>query len=559
MEQPSSGPIPVPLDFPVHWDDPADERLFWTQDRLHFPDAMTPLDFSIIEQVMDAGFNAAMRAYDIPIAIRDLHINTYLYVAVQSADAQCADTPPSEAKLRDAIGNLQDLWERRWLPELQEHRAYWEAFDLRGATMPALLAHLHETEGRLRRAWEIHFLLFCPMLVAIGEFTDGYQDLFDAAGPFDAYALLGGFESKTVDSGRLLWELSRTALASPVVRQVCTDNAASDVVAVLSACPEGQAFLADLDAYLALYGQQQGDKVSLNHPFWIEDPTPAIRNLQAYITQPNRDVSAEMAQAVARREEGVARVRERLHTYPLPVVEHFEFLLKAAQVGYRLKEEHIYWLDATVTYQTRRLVLEIGQRLAHAGIIEGRDDVFYLHLDEVQEAAATPSALDRRAVIKARQAMQQQFAARTPPPALGTLPSGPPPDSPVIRMFFSVEGDMPPPSERPDEVRGNAGSPGVVQGVAKVVRVLADAAKLAPGDILVAVTTAPAWTPLFGSVGAVVTDSGGILSHCAVVAREYGIPAVVGTGVATTVIQDGQTIEVDGNAGVVRILCSKHV
>ena len=103
-------------------------------------------------------------------------------------------------------------------------------------------------------------------------------------------------------------------------------------------------------------------------------------------------------------------------------------------------------------------------------------------------------------------------------------------------------------------MRGNSGSPGKAQGHARVIRSLAEAGKLQPGDVLVAETTAPPWTPLFATAAAIVTDTGGILSHCAIVAREYGIPAVVGTGMATATFIDGQLIEVDGDAGLVRSL-----
>jgi pyruvate,water dikinase len=106
----------------------------------------------------------------------------------------------------------------------------------------------------------------------------------------------------------------------------------------------------------------------------------------------------------------------------------------------------------------------------------------------------------------------------------------------------------------PTELRGNAGSPGKVSGTARIIRSLDEADRLHPGDILVTEFTAPPWTPLFATVAAVITDAGGILSHCAVVAREYGIPAVVGTGRATATIRDGQQVEVDGNAGLVRLL-----
>jgi len=131
--------------------------------------------------------------------------------------------------------------------------------------------------------------------------------------------------------------------------------------------------------------------------------------------------------------------------------------------------------------------------------------------------------------------------------------NGPPPDDPMGRFFGKFFGGPPPAAEAPDVLKGNAGSPGTVRGPAKVIRSLADAGKLRAGDVLVAETTAPPWTPLFATAAAIVTDSGGVLSHCAVVAREYRIPAVVGTGRATTTIRDGEIVEVDGDAGLVRI------
>ena len=557
MPQPQPDVIPVPLDFPVNWKHPDEKQLLWTQDRLHCPDAMTPLDFSFI-QIIDGGIDKAAQVYDIPIVTYDRHINSYLYIAVvpqeSSPDEMAAQAQRSEEKLKDAMGNLGELWEKEWLPEIQQCMVYFEEYDLRGAHIPALLEHLNETERRLHRVWEIHFLLIIPTMLVISEFADMYQDLFSDASEFDAYELLVSFENRTVESGQLLWKLSRKALASPTLRQVFAENPASNVIAKLSESADGKAFLAELNGYLELYGHR-ADKITLNYPCWIENPTPVIKNLQDYIAQPERDLLAEMEKIAARREQRIEEVREQLQGYPQPIVQQFEFFLEAAQVGNILKEEHGHWIDFKVFYQTRQILLEIGRRLAEAGIIDVRDDVFYLYLNELKEVVARQAGdQELHSLIDERKAIEQRFAALTPPPMLGTFPSDPPPDDSISRMFLKIEGNTPPPSEVPNELRGNAGSPGVVQGTAKVVRVLAEAQKLEPGDILVAEATAPPWTPLFASVGAVVTDSGGILSHCAVVAREYGIPAVVGTGTATTVIQDGQTVEVNGNIGMVRIV-----
>jgi pyruvate,water dikinase len=136
-----------------------------------------------------------------------------------------------------------------------------------------------------------------------------------------------------------------------------------------------------------------------------------------------------------------------------------------------------------------------------------------------------------------------------PPPALGTRPPVEE-DNPMVSKFFGA-----PPPENPDPriINGNAASAGKVTATARVILTLDDADRLRPGEILVCPATMPPWTPLFAVAAGVVTDHGGVLSHTAIVAREYQIPAVVGTKVATTLISDGQTITVDGTAGTVKL------
>jgi pyruvate,water dikinase len=149
----------------------------------------------------------------------------------------------------------------------------------------------------------------------------------------------------------------------------------------------------------------------------------------------------------------------------------------------------------------------------------------------------------------------EYFRSVPVPPALGTPLAGGAPTDPVNRALFKFFGFLgAEPLTQPGDaiIRGSRGSPGKVRGSARVIRSLAEAGKLQPRDVLVVPTTAPPWTPLFATAAAVVSDTGGILSHCAVVAREYGIPAVVGTGNATALLRDGELIEVDGDAGTVR-------
>ncbi len=526
---------------------------------MHFPEPMTLLDDSFVRSVYEQGFNRAAAHYALPIRAAARRINTYHY------SAMAPNVPPeqmeaqgklAEAKVTPAIASLGDRWEREWLPELQRDLATWRAFDLAGASDRDLAAHLDWTIQRLHRIWEIHFLVAFPMLLSISLFDDYYRDLFGDADAFQAYRLLQGFDNKTLESNRELWALSRRAIADPTVRQVFETLAVGEIKPALEESGPGRAFLAELQVFLDQFGRR-GDTWGLKLPGWIEEPTSVLRNVKDYVGQPDRDLAAERAALIAERERLIAETRARLTGYPRPVVEQFEGLLKAAQLANVLSEEHGFWIDFSTTYESRLVFLELGRRFAQAGAIEDRDDVFFLSLDEITASAAGTASTDYRAAVAERRAEIDRFAAIVPPPVLGTPPSGPPPQDPIGRAIVKMfGGGPPPPSDVPTELRGSAGSPGKVTGPARVVRTLDEADRVQVGDVLVAEFTAPPWTPLFATVSAVVTDAGGILSHCAVVAREYGIPAVVGTARATSTIRDGQMVEVDGNAGLVRLLDS---
>lgn len=543
--------------FPVVWQHPDDARGFWQQDRMHFPEPMSLMDATFVDVLYEHGFNAAAAQYQLPIRAGIRLFNTYHYSAMAPnipPEQMEAQGKLAEAQVRPVMGKLGELWEEEWLPELQGYLAEWRAYDLAGADAPALMAHLDQSLERLKRIWQIHFLVAFPMLLSISMFDDFYRDLFGDEDAFQAYRLLQGFDNKTLESNRELWGLSRKAVNDPTVRAVFETVPAGEIVKALEASEAGRQFLGELDAFLSAYGRR-GDTWGLRLPGWIEDPTSVLRNLKDYVKQPDRDLAAERTALIEERERLVAETRERLQGYPRQVVGQFEGLLKAAQVANVLSEEHGFWIDFSTTYELRLVILELGKRFAAAGVTDSRDDIFYLTVDEIRETAAGLPGLKRQALVAERTAELAHAATLSAPPFLGTPPAGPPPQDPMGRAIVKMFGGGPPlASDVPSELIGSAGSPGKVTGIARVVRTLDEADRVQPGDVLVAEFTAPPWTPLFATVSAVVTDAGGILSHCAVVAREYGIPAVVGTGKATAVIKDGQRVEVDGNAGLVRIL-----
>ncbi|MGH8907116.1 MAG: PEP-utilizing enzyme [Egibacteraceae bacterium] len=559
QEQSAHRALPTPEDFPVTWEAPEDERLLWTLEAQHMPGQQLPLTFDIMGQRTTAGLSYAFTRLEMPIrGVEARLFNTYAYRARVPAKAppreMAARGQRMERNLRSLALRLGEAWEREWLPEAAEHIDAMRRFDVATATMPELLAHLDDALDRVTRLWQISMFLSMGVYFAMSEFDDLYHDLFSADGAFDAYRLLGGFSNTSMEMGQALWRLSRRARAVPDVRRALESEAPSEVMAALEASDEGRVFIEQLRAYLARYGERS--EGSMSCVSWIEDPTPVIGSLQSYVIQPDDADPALAAQTAARdREEAIAAARARLAGYPKPVVEEFETWLRAAQTGTVLSEDHAFHIDINVVYQGRRVVVEIGRRLAGAGVITSPDDIFLLGLAELREAMASFPKLDCRAIVDQRKAELERFRDVRPPKELGT----PPPPSAAGRsksgssFAEKFQGVLPAEPAAPGTLSGTAGSPGSARGTARVIRSLAEAGRLRPGDVLVTETTTPPWTPLFATAAAVVTDTGGVLSHCAVVAREYGIPAVVGTGNATSTLLDGQLVEVDGDAGTVRV------
>lgn len=395
-----------------------------------------------------------------------------------------------------------------------------------------------------------------PMLFAMSQFEELHCELFEGATTLDALRLTQGFENKTVEGDRALWRLSRSARSNPEVQAILSEYAAGEVIPALEQTTAGKQFLVELQAWLAYYGQRLNSVFALGEPSWIEDPTPAIQILQAYVGIPERRPEMEPAASAAEREQAVAEARRKLAGYPQPVRDHFETLLKAAQIATIVHEDHNFWIDQRMFYHVHSLIIAFGERLAQVGTLEAVDDIFYLTPDELQNGQE--DALKQ--IVQQRKDEIERFGRVAPPPMLGTAPAFEMTDGgSMVRALF--KGEMNPANSgkgEPDTARGLPGSSGVVRGTARVIHSLAEADKLQPGDVLVAIATEPPWTPLFATACAVVTDGGGVLSHSAVVAREYRIPAVVGTGNATSTFKDGQLIEVDGDAGVVRLVVEEN-
>jgi phosphohistidine swiveling domain-containing protein len=574
-------PIPNPPDFSVIWDDPRDAKLTWTTVP-NYKTPVPPLIYAAVRAFLVGG-NAGLEQAGLPFEVRLVRINTYAYMGMGPKDAPpeavmkamgllnraapgvfkmmmskmgAGMSKQQEAALNPLVERFESYWLEEVLPEIKQHIAYFESSDLRGMSLNQLRAHLAEMLTRVERMGALHGVIM-PMLFAMSQFEELYCELFEGATTLDALRLTQGFDNKTMEGDRALWRLSRAARSTPEVSAILSQHAAGDVIPALEKSVASQQFLADLRAWLAQYGQRLNSAFALGEPGWIEDPTTAIQNLQAYAAMPDLRPEMEPAALTAEREKSVAEARAKLAGYPQPIVARFETLLKAAQVAAIVHEDHNFWIDQRLFYHVRRVILEFGRRLAQAGTLDAVNDVFYLTPDELQNGRD----LSLKRLVQQRKTEMEHFSHVTPPPMLGTAPAFEMTDGgSMVRALF--KGELSPANTsntEMDKVKGLPGSAGRARGTARVIHSLAEAGKLQPGDVLVTVATEPPWTPLFATASAIVTDSGGVLSHSAVVAREYRIPAVVAAGNATTTFKDGQLIEVDGDAGTVQVVFEEQV
>lgn len=526
-------------EFAVEWADPADANFAWRRDRWHAPNAITTLAGDIAG-TLSRGFKRSFKANGSPIYVEFQRINGHLYFAPKpfalnsSGIDNVEPQPPPEEN--------HATWDRVWLPEVQGYHARWEAFDRQNAGAAELLAHLEESVETVVRCWEIHHRLDFGVQGLL-DFTRERLQWDEPA----TQRLLAGQTNKSLESDERLRELTEFVRSSPALAAVFLQNASAEVLSLLPSDGDGAAFRDGLTKFLAEFGRRNDSEFDPSSPSWLDDPTPVVAMIRASLSQPAKDHAAMRERLIAAREAAEQEAYGLLANEPQDVRDTFARELARARRAAELNETHNYWIDQQVSYWMQQNYLAAGRLLTEAGVIAARDDVFHLSHAEIVEALRGDH-VSRADAVEERKGEMERYRKAPPPLELGaTLPE------PIARQMATVFGGHEA-STVAGEIHGQPASPGVVSGVARVILTLRDADEIEEGDILVTKTTSPPWTPLFGIAAAVVTDAGGSLSHCGVVAREYGIPAVVGCVDATERIADGARIRVDGGAGVVTLL-----
>ncbi|HET7388056.1 MAG TPA: PEP/pyruvate-binding domain-containing protein [Nocardioidaceae bacterium] len=530
----------------------------WVKEVERHPEPLTAFGASLAAPMVAAGLTEMAASWGALVERFDAHPvggEPYMRVTPVGGDRASGPTPPwwlfgalarvvppLRARMRTARRMLRpevlhgalDDWERVHRPRIREEHALLAAVDLAGLDDAGLDQHMGRVLDFASRCLRLHFWLIPPYAVPVYDlvaFCHRHLDWDDSR----SLLLLAGTSTSTVEPHR---ELRR--------------------IAALPA--------ADVGTELAGWVTRYGVRCVNNDP---GSPTLAERpELVAAMLREAADDAAD-AKATAIRDETVAQARLLLADRPAGTRARFETVLEEATRAYPLREDSAFWTSSMTGGLMRLAMVEAGRRLTSDGLLHEPEEAANLDADTLRSLLRGPR--DSRARSQARDLLtrnraERVWASRNPGPAYhGPAPSEPPSfrglpgagrrlNDALDWSRSANQGGPAPHARGPEATRGatllgSPGSPGVHRGPVRVVLGEADFARVRTGDVLVCATTDPAWSVLFGIAGALVTDRGGVLSHAAIVAREFGIPAVLATTRGTEVLRNGQQVTVDGSMG----------
>jgi phosphohistidine swiveling domain-containing protein len=552
------------------------EEGFWTKDDMHYPAPLTPFGASIYLPAVEFGMPAMIAEFGLPFdGTYQRSFGGEAYSRIIPPGGKDRPTPPwwviaavtrlSPAMRRrekvarrvldsDVVDEVLATWPSLRAEFLAE-TAQLRAVDLAVLDDAALIAHLDAAIDLLRRGQVVHFRLFLPYIVASYELGTACAGLLGWS-PIRAMSLVSGTSDATSEPGRALAALAGAVAVSPRASEIVRKGPGDGLQRLRADAPE---VAAQIDDYLDKYGHRPvsydpGDVTLAERPGLI---LGLLRDAL------DRAVPGDASATEHERDEALADARARLATARPGDRDRFEKALALATRAYPVREDNVFVVDGLPSGLIRRAALEIGQRLTRRGELAGAHDAVFLEDDELRLALARHEA-DWRNLVGRRKAERAWVLAHPGPPSYGRDPGRPDlrglprglryVTGAVTWMmdsaFTQATSDA---GDDDHEIRGIAGSPGRYTGPVAIVREESQFEQLRPGDVLVCPTTTPAWSVLYTRAGALVTDGGGLLSHAAVIAREYGIPAVLATNGATRRLRNGDVVTVDGTTGRVAV------
>jgi pyruvate,water dikinase len=564
-----------------------DENRFWFWNSMHFPMPMPAFDVICIDSPYQAVGAWQNRVFAVPPAMGIDYrcVNGYIYISGNPV------TDPEKIAERaqffqQRAGYYYENWSElygKWrakmealilelgeleVPDLPEYEPDEVAF---GEHRNTAFYELLDAYGRVLRLgdlmWQHHFEFLLLGYGAYGTFVELCKSQLPDIPDQHIAQMVAGIDVLLFRPDAELRRLARLAIETGVDSAFVQGRTPQEIDAELLETDAGRAWLAELEKVKdPWFNMATGDGLYHYYRSWLDDPSIPYASLTGHISALNA------GEQIDRPTEEIQRERDRLAEEYGGLLDEdarkgFDDLLALSRTVFPYVEEHKFFCDYWFLTRWWNKIREFGALLARNGFLEDGEDVFQLSryevasaLDELVLTWATggvplgpkhwpPIAARRKEILRG-------LGDWTPPPAIGVTPEAV--TDPMVIMLWGVTTERVQEWARQQDggsvLNGAAASPGVVEGAARVVKSVDQIADVRDGEILVCGSTSPAWAPIFSKIKATVTDVGGVMSHAAIVAREYGLPAVVGTGRATAAIRTGQTIRVDGSEGTVTVL-----
>jgi pyruvate,water dikinase len=528
-------------DVPTRWDVPR-ERCWYFRASIveQLPDPLTPLFGDLIGEAVSRSLTAiyadllgedTLRSGDLRFPM----INGYAYYEYNvAAFGRIMTALPAAFKAITGQAGHVERWRDEAHPAYRRIVADWSRRELDRMSS----ADLYDGVASLLHAGASYYTVVQTIIPPAASSETALTRFYDAVvrrpGDPAASTLLLGYDSMPISSEKSLYDLSAWAADRPELKEWLLNDQADGEPA------DAAEFRRRFHDHLARFGHTTYN-LDFAQPVPADDPDPVLESLRYFLSGQGADPHRRQREAAERRDRLVQEIEDRLDPVRRSV---FQRLVAAAQRFAPIREDAL--ADVGLAWpRLRQLLGELGRRLVNDGVIDEPDQVYWLHDHELKDWLSGVTLGSRTDDVARRKAVWRGQRLATPPQML--------PDNRwaklLARWMPAVSGN-----ETGPVLHGIGASAGSVTATARVLGGPADFGDLQPGDILVAGITTPAWTSLFAKASGVVTDIGGPLSHSSIVAREYGIPAVLGTGAATRRIRSGEQITVDGDAGTVTLI-----
>jgi pyruvate,water dikinase len=569
----------------------GDDDRFWFYNSMHFPEPMSAFDMVTAEAAYCALGASNTRVHSLPTTLGIDHriINGRVYIG-GNAVTDPAEIARRTEEFQKRAFYYYENWERlyaQWRekmmkliqdaqalpkPELPEFEPLANVHAGRGvASNHYLLDTYQKTLEGYFRMWHHHFEFLLLGYGAYLTFFAFCKKAFPEITDQTIARMVAGMEAEIFRPDDELRRLARRAVELGVDAKFQQQVPANDIIKTLQQSGEpGRAWLEELEiSRHPWFNINVGDGFYHYHRAWNDDLSMPFACLPEYIKRVKSGESLErpIERLRAERQELIEGYRELLNTEEDRAA--YDQMITLAHRVFPYVEGHKFYCEHWYTNLFFNKIREFGALLAAHGFFPNAEDAFQLSHYELELAIVDlmtswsngspprgPAQWPN--IVAERRAALALWAKHETPPALGPVPDVI--DDPAIVMLWGITREnldawlSADAGGNSNEIKGFAASSGVVEGPARIVKSVEEISRLKQGDILVCQITNPTWAPIFQTIVAAVSDIGGSMSHAAIVAREYGLPAVVGTGNATSRIKDGQRIRVDGGRGIVTIL-----